>query len=79
MSSLQKHSLVYQALQKLSLVQRQILTLAFFRGMSYPEIAAFIDMPLGTVKSHVRRSLSDLKSEPALKFCYSSTGEEQHD
>jgi RNA polymerase sigma-70 factor (ECF subfamily) len=79
MQNLQKHSLIYDALQKLSSIQRQILTLAFFRGLSYAEIATFIDMPLGTVKSHVRRSLIDLQSEPALKFCYASTVEDQHD
>ena len=78
-SNMQKHSLVYQALQKLTLIQRQILALAFFRDMSHTEIAALIDMPLGTVKSHVRRGLSDLQSDPGLKYCYASTQEQQHD
>jgi RNA polymerase sigma-70 factor (ECF subfamily) len=78
LSNIQQHSTINQALQKLSSVQRQLLSLAFFRGMTYQEIADFIDMPLGTVKSHIRRSLIDLKAEPSLQFCYSSNLEQHH-
>ena len=74
----QQHSSINQALQKLSSIQRQLLSLAFFRGMTYQEIADFIDMPLGTVKSHIRRSLLELKMEPALQYCYSSNEGEHH-
>jgi RNA polymerase sigma-70 factor (ECF subfamily) len=78
LSNTQQHSSINQALKKLSVTQRQLLSLAFFKGMTYQEIANFIDMPLGTVKSHIRRSLLELKSEPALKYCYSSNREEDH-
>jgi len=78
LSNTQQQSTINQALQKLSSVQRQLLSLAFFRGMTYQEIADFIDMPLGTVKSHIRRSLIQLKAEPTLQYCYSSDGEEHH-
>ncbi len=74
----QQQSSINQALQKLSSVQRQLLSLAFFRGLTYQEIADFIDMPLGTVKSHIRRSLIELKAEPSLQYCYSSDGQEHH-
>jgi RNA polymerase sigma-70 factor (ECF subfamily) len=71
LSNIQQHSLIHQALQKLSSIQRQLLSLAFFRGMTYQEIADAINMPLGTVKSHIRRSLIELKAESSLQFCHS--------
>jgi DNA-directed RNA polymerase specialized sigma24 family protein len=39
------------------------LGLAFFRGLSHQEIAAATGMPLGTVKSHLRRALAALQGE----------------
>jgi DNA-directed RNA polymerase specialized sigma24 family protein len=44
-------------------VQRQVLSLAFFRGLTHPEIAATAHMPLGTIKSHIRRALATLREE----------------
>ncbi len=41
-------------------VQRQILTLAYFRGMTHAEISTTLSMSLGTVKTHIRRTLSAL-------------------
>ena len=78
LSNTQQYSTINQALQKLSSVQRQLLSLAFFKGMTYQEIADFIDMPLGTVKSHIRRSLIELRAEPTLQYYYSSDGEGNH-
>ncbi len=74
----QQYSTINQALKKLTSLQRQLLSLAFFRGMTYQEIADFINMPLGTVKSHIRRSLIELKAEPSLQYCFSSESEEHH-
>jgi DNA-directed RNA polymerase specialized sigma24 family protein len=37
------------------------LSLAFFRGLSHDEIAECSGMPLGTVKSHIRRALQTLQ------------------
>jgi RNA polymerase sigma-70 factor, ECF subfamily len=42
--------------------QKQALALAFYRGLSHSELAAHLDVPLGTVKSWVRRGLERLKS-----------------
>ena len=48
---------VRQCLASLSAEQRQSLTLAFFDGLSYPQIAQRMGRPASTVKSCVRRTL----------------------
>jgi RNA polymerase sigma-70 factor (ECF subfamily) len=49
------------AVSSLSVPQRVVLGLAFFEGLSHEEIARETGMPLGTVKSHVRRGLDALR------------------
>lgn len=49
-----------QALQQLEPVQRQLVAMAFFRGLTHEEITVFTGMALGTVKSHIRRALKQL-------------------
>ncbi len=41
---------------------RQAITLGFYEGMSHSEIAAHLQQPLGTIKSHIRRGLMRLKA-----------------
>jgi RNA polymerase sigma factor (sigma-70 family) len=53
---------VHQALESLSLKRRRLLDLAFFQGLTHREIADTTNMPLGTVKSHLRRALAALQS-----------------
>ena len=55
------HSL-HDALSKLDAQPRQLIALAFFKGLTHDEIAAHTGMPLGTVKSHIRRGLTALKT-----------------
>lgn len=54
---------VHRALQSLSEQRRLLLGLAFFQGLSHQEIADATRMPLGTVKSHLRRALAALQGE----------------
>ncbi len=52
---------IRRALGKLPDAQRQTLEVAFFEGLSYPEIAAREDVPLGTIKSRAARALAALR------------------
>jgi len=55
------HAGVRRALARLPAVQRQTLEVAFFEGLSYPEIAAREGVPLGTIKSRAARALASLR------------------
>jgi RNA polymerase sigma-70 factor (ECF subfamily) len=52
---------LHRALKTLDPVPRQLLALAFFRGLTHSEIVEATGMPLGTVKTHIRRALATLK------------------
>ena len=52
---------VQHALSQLSDLQRQMLQLAFFDGMSHREVASTLQIPLGTVKTHIRKGLLRLR------------------
>lgn len=60
LAAAQNNAKLNQALQQLEPVQRQLLAMAFFSGLTHEEIAAFSDLALGTVKSHIRRALKQL-------------------
>ncbi|MEO5702539.1 MAG: sigma-70 family RNA polymerase sigma factor [Gammaproteobacteria bacterium] len=57
----ERSSTVYAALESLAPNQRQLIALAFFKGQSHQEISDYTGMPLGTVKSHLRKALSVLR------------------
>lgn len=44
-------------------LRRQMLLLAFVEGLSHDEIAFTLGLPLGTVKSHLRRALRAMHIE----------------
>ena len=50
------------ALKTLSEPERLCVSLCHGAGLSHPEIAAAMNLPLGTVKSHVKRGLDKLRA-----------------
>ncbi len=50
-----------RALLQLQAQPRQLVAMAFFRGLSHEEIAAQMALPLGTVKSQIRRAMISLR------------------
>jgi RNA polymerase sigma-70 factor (ECF subfamily) len=51
-----------EALNSLSEVERLCVSLCHGAGLSHPEIASAMNLPLGTVKSHVKRGLDKLRA-----------------
>jgi RNA polymerase sigma-70 factor (ECF subfamily) len=63
LDSLQRESALRAALERLPARERQLIALAFMRGLTHAEIAEFAALPLGTVKTMIRRALATLKRE----------------
>ena len=61
LSAVQQGNAMQAALAKLEPLPRQLVALAFFRGLSHDEIAGHAGLPLGTVKSHIRRALDTMR------------------
>ncbi len=51
-----------ECLRKIEAKPREVLTLAYFRDLSHGELAEQLRLPLGTVKTWIRRSLEQLRS-----------------
>ena len=59
---MEQGSALQAALQVLDAQQRQLIALAFYRGLSHQEIAAYTGEPLGTVKTLLRRAQAILRA-----------------
>ncbi len=70
---LEDRDLVRRVLARLEPVHREILWLRFFKDKSYEEIAEYCDLPLGTVKTRLRRAL-----QKAGEVWREIVGEESH-
>ncbi|WP_103502445.1 MULTISPECIES: sigma-70 family RNA polymerase sigma factor [unclassified Streptomyces] len=53
---------VLDGLDALTPLQREAITLAYYEGLSYPQVARQLDIPLGTVKTRMRDGMKRLKA-----------------
>lgn len=61
LQSMQRQAAITRALAELNPIQRQLIAMAFFNGLSHQEAAAHSGLPLGTVKTHIRKALEHLR------------------
>lgn len=66
MQAMQRDSRIHSALARLDEGARRLLALAFFQGLTHQEIAAQTGMPLGTVKTILRKAMLVLKDDLIL-------------
>ncbi|MGN6283145.1 sigma-70 family RNA polymerase sigma factor [Frateuria sp.] len=52
-----------RAIEQLPAVQARLIRMSYFEAKSHQDIATELDMPLGTVKSHLRRAFLKLQNE----------------
>lgn len=57
---------VHRALDRLSKPNRDVVVLRYFAGLTEAETAAALDVPAGTVKSRLSRSLAQLAADDHL-------------
>jgi len=57
----QQRARVRRAVTRLPELPREVVILHQFQGLSYPEIAEALQIPLGTVKSRMHAALEDLR------------------
>ena len=60
-AQLERSHVVQSALEQLSTEEREVLEMAYYRGLSQSEIAKQLNTALGTVKSRSRRGLLKLR------------------
>jgi RNA polymerase sigma-70 factor (ECF subfamily) len=58
-----QNRVLQNALEVLTPEERQVIESAFFSELTYPEVAAKLNQPLGTVKTRIRSGLSKLRQK----------------
>lgn len=58
-----EHRRVRAALDRLTPLQREALELAYFGGLTHIDVAARLDIPLGTAKTRIRDALRALRTQ----------------
>lgn len=61
LQSVEQGTAIHAALGELTEQQRQLVALAYFRGYTHSELATITNMPIGTVKTHLHRTMIRLK------------------
>jgi RNA polymerase sigma-70 factor (ECF subfamily) len=58
-----EHERVERALSRLTELQRQAVTLAYYGGFSHSEVSTMLNVPIGTVKTRLRDGMIRLRDE----------------
>ncbi len=56
-----EHAQLREAMAVLTEAQREAIVLAWFRGMTYREVAEYLETPLGTIKTRMRDGMARLR------------------
>lgn len=59
----QSATLLENAIDRLPVEQQQVMHLSFYRGQSHGAIAAWLDLPVGTVKSRIRLATQNVRGQ----------------
>ncbi len=61
-------AVAYRAMQQLRPEQQKVLQLAIYQGLTHQEISGATGIPLGTVKTYVRRGLSQIRTALGIRL-----------
>ena len=63
LEAVEEGHVLHTVLADMSPEQRQLIALAFFKGLTHQQIADYTQTPLGTVKSGIRRALQTMETK----------------